>query len=105
MSVPAPSHRPSVAHPARCAPAAGVPLAAERVVALSEPQEVWHFSLGAPPDKSDVKTVDVEFTRWVCAWGVGRKARLVCRGPERVLCAACRSALPGHILRPPMQAR
>ncbi|PSC69443.1 arginine methyltransferase [Micractinium conductrix] len=43
--------------------AAGVPLAAERVVALSEPQEVWHFSLGAPPDKSDVKTVDVEFTR------------------------------------------
>lgn len=25
--------------------------------------QVWHFDLGAPPDKSDVKTVDLEFTR------------------------------------------
>ncbi|KAL4424877.1 hypothetical protein ABPG77_002100 [Micractinium sp. CCAP 211/92] len=47
-------------HPAY---AAGVPLAHDRIVALSEPKEVWHFDLGAPPDRSDVKTVDVEITR------------------------------------------
>jgi hypothetical protein len=44
---------------------AGVPLAQERIVALSEPKEVWYFDLGNPPDRSDVKTVDIEFTRWV----------------------------------------
>ncbi len=43
--------------------AAGVPLAHDRIVPLSEPKEVWHFDLGAPPDRSDVKTVDVEITR------------------------------------------
>ncbi|KAL4451864.1 hypothetical protein ABPG75_007526 [Micractinium tetrahymenae] len=47
-------------HPAY---AAGVPLAHDRIVPLSEPREVWHFDLGAPPDKSDVKAVDVEITR------------------------------------------
>lgn len=47
-------------HPAY---AAGVPLAHDCIVPLSEPREVWHFDLGAPPDRSDVKTVDVEITR------------------------------------------
>ena len=61
-------------HPAY---AAGVPLAHQGlgqaqgqgkqqgcgVVALSEPQEVWHFDLGAPPERSDVKTLDIEFTQ------------------------------------------
>lgn len=42
---------------------AGVPLAADRIVALSKPKEVWHFDLGSPPEKSDVKAVDLEFTR------------------------------------------
>jgi len=27
------------------------------------PIQVWYFDLGAPPERSDVKTVDVEFTR------------------------------------------
>lgn len=26
-------------------------------------RQVWYFDLGAPPERSDVKTVDVEFTR------------------------------------------
>jgi hypothetical protein len=42
---------------------AGTPLARDDIVALSEPKEVWYFDLGAPPDKSDVKTLDLEFTR------------------------------------------
>lgn len=40
-----------------------MPLAGKRIIALSEPQEVWHFDLGAPPERSDVKSVDVAFTR------------------------------------------
>jgi hypothetical protein len=40
-----------------------VPLARERIVPLSKPREVWYFDLGAPPEKSDVRTVDFEFTR------------------------------------------
>ena len=27
-------------------------------------RQVWYFDLGAPPERRDVKTVDVEFTRW-----------------------------------------
>ena len=50
------------AYLANCLPA-GVPLAQERIVALSEPKEVWYFDLGNPPDRSDVKTVDIEFTK------------------------------------------
>lgn len=46
-------------HPAY---AAGVPFDPEAIKPLSAPQEVWHFDFGAPPDKSDVKNVDVEFT-------------------------------------------
>ncbi len=51
------------AQPLPCRPSSGVPLARERIVALSEPKEVWYFDLGAPPDKSDVKSVDLEFTK------------------------------------------
>lgn len=40
-------------HPAY---AAGVPWNTAGVKTLSEPVEVWYFSLGTPPDKSDVKT-------------------------------------------------
>ena len=47
-------------HPAY---AAGVPLAHEAVVPLSDPVEVWYFDLGAPPDASNVKTLDLEFTK------------------------------------------
>eukprot|EP00887_Chlorella_sp_A99_P001822 scaffold19.g1822.t1 len=47
-------------HPAY---AAGVPLAQQGIVPLSEPQEVWYFDLGSPPERSATKTVDVDFTR------------------------------------------
>ena len=52
-------------HPAY---AAGVPLAHDAIKPLSEPVEAWYFDLGAPPTASDVKTIDLEFTRCVCAW-------------------------------------
>lgn len=48
----------------RPAYAAGVPLDQDRVIPLSKPKEVWHFDLGAPPDKSEVKSVDLEFTKF-----------------------------------------
>jgi hypothetical protein len=38
-----------------------VPLDRERIRPLSKPQEVWYFDLGAPPEKSAVKLVDMEF--------------------------------------------
>ena len=69
-------------HPAY---AAGVPLATEGIVPLSEPVEVWYFDLGAPPDRSDTKTVDVHFTRCgpaACARAAHGRLRGSCRQPN-----------------------
>ena len=43
-------------------------MAHDAIKPLSEPVEAWYFDLGAPPTASDVKTIDLEFTRCVCAW-------------------------------------
>ena len=46
-------------HPAY---ATGPPWEKDAVRALSEPVAVWYFDFGSPPESSDVKNVDVEFT-------------------------------------------
>ena len=40
----------------------GIPLDYSSIKTLSEPVEVWHFNFNNPPEKSDTKNVDVEFT-------------------------------------------
>lgn len=45
--------------------AAGVPLADNMFVPLSEPREVWHFDMLSPPEESDRRTWDVTFNRLV----------------------------------------
>lgn len=42
--------------------AGGVPLDYSAIRTLSAPIEIWHFDFSAPPEKSDTKKVDVEFT-------------------------------------------
>ena len=39
----------------------GAPLDMSNVKVLSQPKEVWYFDLGSPPERSDVKKIDVEF--------------------------------------------
>lgn len=39
----------------------GAPLDMSNVKILSQPIEVWYFDLGSPPERSDVKKIDVEF--------------------------------------------
>lgn len=53
--------------------ATGAPLDMEAMRPLSRPAEVWYFDFKSPADKSDVKTMDIEFTetgRWnaVLVW-------------------------------------
>lgn len=45
--------------------AAGVPLADNMFIPLSEPREVWHFDMLSPPEESDRRTWDVTFNRLV----------------------------------------
>ena len=40
----------------------GVPVDPDSYRALSKPKEIWHFDLGNPPEASDQKFVDFEFT-------------------------------------------
>ena len=42
--------------------ASGTPLSPESYVVLSEPMRVWHFDIVAPPEESDSKVLDLEFT-------------------------------------------
>ena len=42
---------------------AGVPIDPDSYRALSKPKEIWHFDLGNPPEASDQKFVDFEFTK------------------------------------------
>ena len=41
----------------------GVPVNPDSYRALSKPKEIWHFDLGNPPEASDQKFVDFEFTK------------------------------------------
>jgi type III protein arginine methyltransferase len=42
--------------------ATGPPLDQNKVKVLSEPVPVWYFDFKSPPESSDVKNIDVEFT-------------------------------------------
>ncbi len=43
--------------------ATGPPLDQSKVKTLSEPVPVWYFDFKSPPESSDVKNIDVEFTK------------------------------------------
>lgn len=43
--------------------AAGIAVADDAFVPLSEAMEVWHFDMLSPPEESHRKALDVTFTR------------------------------------------